>query len=63
MVAGDGGHDAGGMNDGKAAATTGAGRGVLIAVRFARADMSTNAHTTNRHTALPGESDRKIYDR
>ena len=36
------GHAAGGMNDGNAAAaaTDGAASGVLIAVRFARADMS-----------------------
>ena len=41
MVAGSDDHDAGGMNVGNAAAATaGGGSGVLIAVRFATADMS-----------------------
>ena len=40
MDGGSDGHAAGGMNVGKAATATAAGNGVLIAVRFARADMS-----------------------
>lgn len=58
------GHETGGMNDGNGAAPTAtdaAGSGVLIAVRFAKADMS--AHKTIRDARQqvppPGDSQYK----
>ena len=52
MVAGSGGHEAGGMNDGNATAAATGGSGVLIAVRFATADMSAK-HTTRTDVYRP----------
>jgi len=70
IATGNDGHEAGGMNEGKAGATATAagGSGVLINVRFATADMSISTHTHQQKqiyniTASSGESVCKACDR